>query len=233
MTRQLLIVDNDDQSEAIDKINKLAKAGAIDINCQQLLVGLPDGNDVIGDNGRIDISKVKAKFEREYGSRRFHLIVFDFKLNDPDGAVDGIELIRQFNALPKTTKAKKMLYSSELDEIVGQYLEEYKDEKSNFESSWLKFKTLINLDIVDFCKRDDYEGKVIEFIKKATESGEDYLLAALRANNDLKFNPAIEVFKGLTLDQIADKLELGHSLSENFKKQLIELAIAKFAILEK
>ena len=206
MAKQLLIIDNDDQSEAIDKINNLVKTKSFEIECHQFLVGLPDGNDVVDSDGRIDMKLVREKFQNEYGARRFHLMAFDVKLNDPDDGVDGVELIRSFNGLPQSSKTRKLLYSSELAEIVQGYLDHYKTT-SNYDRAWEKFKTLINLEILDFCQREEYEKKIVHYIEKVIETENDYILDKLRGNQDLYFTPAIEIFQGLTLGQIADKID--------------------------
>lgn len=230
MVKQLLIVDNDDQSDAIDKINNLVKDKPFKINCLQFKVGLPDGNDVIGENGHIDMALVREKYEREFGARRFHLIAFDFQLNDGDGGVDGVSLIKTFNGIGKTRKASKILYSSELTEIVEEYLNDYKNT-SNYERAWGKFKTLIKLEIVDFCKREDYEENIVSIIEKISEQEDDFIIEQLRGLKDLNFSAAIEIYEGLNLDEIADKIESGDSESLKFKRKLIELAVAHLAHL--
>ncbi|RZL46414.1 MAG: hypothetical protein EOP00_15085 [Pedobacter sp.] len=231
MVKQLLIVDNDDQSEAIDRITSLVKTKPFKIECHQFLVGLPDGNDVIGENGRIDMKLVREKFEKEFGARRFHLMAFDVKLNDPEDGVDGVELIRSFNGQPNATKTKKLLYSSELTEIVQGYLDDYK-ASSNYERAWEKFKTLINLEILDFCQREEYEKKIVYYIEKVLEKEDDYLLDKLRGNQDLTFSPAIEVFQGLNFGQIADKINTNDSEVPKFKKSLIELSVSYFSAID-
>ncbi|WP_294670595.1 hypothetical protein [uncultured Fluviicola sp.] len=232
--KTLLIIDNDDQTEAIDKINSIAQRFNLGINCIQFNVGLPDGNDVVNEQGRIDLNLVMEKFEREYSSRRFHMIAFDFKLNEPEeekNFVDGVSLIKRFNSLHRLKNSKKILYSSELNEIVETYLNDYRDT-SDFESAWGKFKTLINLEIVDFCKREDYEEKVVEHIKKVHDQGDDFLIEELKGNGDLKLNAAVDVYEGLTLNQIAKKIEEDDNLSESFKKKILALTIAHLSHLD-
>jgi hypothetical protein len=230
MSKQLLIVDNDDQSEAIDKIYSVAKAKGIDIECHQLNIGLPDGGDVVDDNGKIDLNLVRNKLQNLYGDRRFHMIAFDFKLNDPEDGVDGVRLISAFNGNIKTSKAKKILYSSELTEIVEGYLERYK-ENSSFEQAWGKFKTLININILEFCRREDYELKIVEFISKVPDDENDFLIDLLRGYGDLSFIPFDHNYEGYTLDQLADKLETGDDEAKKIRKNLIEFGVAKLISL--
>ena len=232
MTKQLLIIDNDDQSEAIDTINKLAKTKPFTINCNQFNVGLPDGNDVVDGNGRIDMKLVREKYEDQFGNRKFHLIAFDFKLNEEsDTGVDGVTLIQQFNAIGKTRRAKKLLYSSELTEIVHEYLDSYKVH-GDYEKSWMKFKTLINLEILDFCRREDYEKKLVSFIEKITDQDDDFIEEELRGNKDLFFNPSIETFEGSNFEAIADKIVDNDPEAIKFKRKLIQLGRAHVAVLK-
>ncbi|MDQ3192756.1 MAG: hypothetical protein M3Q58_14270 [Bacteroidota bacterium] len=231
MAKQLLIIDNDDQSDAIDKIKKIAKEKGVDINCLQFNVGLPDGNDVIDKDGRIDMELVRDSFESLYGSRRFHAIAFDFRLNEPVGGIDGIKLLEYFNTLEKTKKAKKILYSSELTEIVEEYLNNYK-ATSNYEEAWSKFRTLINIEILGFHKKEEYEEKIVQYIGKINDTEEDFIVEELRSNKDLSFNPSIEIYEGLTFDEIGDRIESGDSQSLKFKRKLIELAFAHLAFLK-
>lgn len=227
MNYRLLIVDNDDQTEGIDEIQSLCKSKSFTIECHQFNVGLPDGRDVLDDEGKIDMKKVRLKFEKMYGRYRFHMIIFDFKLNDD--FVDGLTIIKALQGFNITKKAKKMLYSSELDNIVQGYLDRYKDNDSSFDATWSKFKMLIKLDIIDFCKREVYENKVVEYIPKVIEDENDYIVDELRSHPDLKFNNSISTYRGHNLKEIGDLINKKDSSSDNFKRELIQMAIAEMA----
>jgi len=226
MAKNLLIIDNEDLSATIAEIDKKAKQKNVSIVCHPLYVGLPDGNDVINSKGEIDINLVKEKFKREYGTIRFHLVASDFQLNDKH--IDGVEIMRQFNAINNTIKSKRILYSSELNEIVQGYLDVYKDQ-GNFDKSWKSFKTLIKLEILDFKSREHIEDSIIMAISRISDQEDDFIVDELLSNPDLTFNPSIEIYEGLTFNQIADKVRKNDSQSLKFKRKLIELTIAHLA----
>ncbi len=232
MTYQLLIVDNDDQTDGIDKIQNLVRSKPFAIECHQFNVGLPDGNEVIDDNGKIDLALVREKFQEQFGTRKFHMIIFDFKLNDPDDAIDGVKIIQTFNGFVSTRKSKKMLYSSELAQIVQSYLDDYKSENASFTDSWKKFQTLIKIDIIDFCRREDYEEKVVEYIPKTVVDNDDFIVSELRGNRDLEFNSAIATYEGKTFEEIADAIDGNDSQATKFKKELIASSIASLVKLD-
>jgi len=225
----LLIIDNEDITESISVIEELAAKKSIAIKCFPLLVGLPDGNDVIDENGKINLQLFRNKLEREYGNRRFHLVASDFMLNDEK--IDGVEIIRQLSALSNTRKAEKILYSAELNEIVQGYLDKYKQDE-DFDSSWRSFKSLITLNILDFVEREKVEECIVNLIEKIPENGDDYILDELLANTELKFNPAVEIYDGMNLGEIAERLSNNDSQSAKFKKKLVKLAIANLVYLK-
>jgi len=230
MAKNLLIIDNDEQSEAIIELKAQATKKGITLNCYPFYIGLPDGNDVINAAGKIDSTLVGEKFEKEYGSIRFHMVASDFKLNDD--LIDGITIIKKFNNITNTAKAKKILYSSELEEIVQDYLNDHKSNKKSFNETWDKFKTLIKIDIVDFVKREEMEGKIISYIEKVEDDNNDFIVDNLLANGDLKFKALLEIYNDLNLNEIAEKITKNDSQSVNFKKKLIELAIAELIELK-
>jgi hypothetical protein len=229
-TKRILLIDNDDQSNSLEKIHKLARHKNIAVECDQFNVGLPDGNDVIIE-GRINLELIKQEYEKKFGNKTFHLVAFDFNLNDPPGeGIDGVTLIQYFNQWGKVKNKRTLLYSAELTEIVGGYLKHYQDT-TDYEGTWRKFKTLIKSGILDFIIKDDYEKHVVDFIDKIHDTTEDFIVNELRGNNDLLFNPAIEPYSGLNFGEIADRVMGGDPQSTKFKRKLIELAIANFTTL--
>jgi hypothetical protein len=230
MAKNLLIIDNENLDETIEELHKQARKKSIALNCYPLYIGLPDGNDVVDDNGKIDLKLVKKKFEENYGETRFHMVASDFALNDE--IVDGIDIIKQFNNISNTLKAKKILYSSELEEIVQGYLNDHKKSKKNFDEAWDKFKTLIKIDIVDFAKREEVESKIISYIEKVVDDNNDFIIDNLLANGDLEFNGSMDIYRGYSLKEIADKIKDNDEQANAFKIKLIELAIAELIELK-
>ncbi len=201
MTKLLLIVDNDDLTNTIEDIYDKARKKGISVECFPLQVGLPDGNDTIDENGRISMALVLDKLRNLYGNRRFHMVASDFDFNDASG-IDGIKILSGLNSINNTKNSKRILYSSQLVDIVQDYLNLYKDEQ-DFQSAWLKFKSLIKLDIIDFILRDDVETNIVNHLEKIIEKEDDFILKELIENSDLSFNPSIEIYDGLTFKGIS------------------------------
>lgn len=231
MAKNLLIIDNEDLTETIQVLNEQAKKKGIALNCYPLYIGLPDGNSVVDEEGKINLKLIKEKFEKEYGTIRFHMVASDFKLNDE--LIDGTDIIKQFNNISNTLKAKKILYSSELEDIVQGYLNDHKKNKKTFDETWDKFKTLIKIAIIDFAKREEIEKKIIYNIQKVEDDNNDFILDNLLKNGDLEFKGLLEIYNGLSLNDIANRITNNDSQAIIFKKKLIELSIAELIELKK
>ena len=121
MAKKLLIIDNEDLSETMSAIENLARNKGFAVKCYPLYVGLPDGNDVVDENGKIKIPLVYEKLHGLYGNTRFHLVASDFNLNDENG-IDGIKVLNSLNSQVNTKNSKRILYSSQLIDIVEDYL---------------------------------------------------------------------------------------------------------------
>lgn len=230
MAKNLLIIDNEDLTETIQVLNEQARKKGIALNCYPLYIGLPDGNSVVNEEGKINLKLIKEKFEKEFGTIRFHMVASDFKLNDE--LIDGTDIIKQFNNISNTLKAKKILYSSELEEIVEGYLNDHKKNVKTFDDTWDKFKTLIKIDIIDFAKREEIEEKIISNIQKIEDDNNDFILDNLLQNGDLEFKGFVEIYNGLRLRDIARKITNNDSQAIIFKKKLIELSIAELIELK-
>lgn len=230
MAKNLLLIDNEDLSETIYELKEEAKKKNIDLDCFPLYIGLPDGNDVVDVNGKIDLKLVRKKFEDMYVSIKFHMVASDCKLNDE--LIDGTDIIKLFNNITNTAKSKKILYSSELEEIVQGYLNDHKKSTKSFDETWDKFKTLIKIHIIDFAKREEMEGKIISYIEKVVDDNDDFIIENLLANGDLEFKELLEIYKGQNLKNIAEKIKNNESQAKAFKRKLIEFAIAELIELK-
>lgn len=229
MAKNLLIIDNEGLSETVREIKDLCTRKNFAVECYPFYIGLPEGNNVINNEGKIDIELIKREFTNKYGSIRFHMVASDFVLNDEK--IDGTNIINLFNNFPNTKKSKKILYSSEIDEIIESYLNKYKEGAADFENTWENFKTLIRIEIIDFVKRDAIEKKIADNIEKVEDDSDDFIMENLLANSDLKFKKLLEIYEGKTFSEIATLIKQEDSQSVNFKKKLIEYSIANLSEL--
>jgi hypothetical protein len=138
----------------------------------------------------------------------------------------GIDVIRIFNSLPKTSRSKKIMYSAELTGIVQEQLENYKKGKSAYDTVWKVFKSLIDIEIMDFCERDNYEDKIVSLISKTEPDKIEKLITKLRGSSDLTFNDTIKTYSDKNFGEIADLIEENHILTEKFLNEYYDLSLA-------
>lgn len=221
--KKCLLIDNENQVSNMETIEREGKKIGISIKCYQFNVGSTNNPEFLTDN-KIDLDKVICEFRSQYGGVTFDLIAFDWSLDDDE--INGVELIKCFqdNKLRKSTP--KLLYSGELKDEMQSLLNLYKEEKIKFKKAWNQIKTLVEIDIVDFKDREEYEMAIVNYLHKNSPSLETILVKELRHHNDLKFHGNFEKFENKAFDEIATIIENDPDRSIAFKRGLIEESVA-------
>jgi len=226
MERSCLLIDNEDQSASIEEIEREAKKNSLIIKCHQFNVGSTMEPRFLTNNV-IDTGKVTEEFNKQFSNISFDLIAFDWDLDDE--SINGVELIRIFQQEGIRRSTPKLLYSGVLKIKIEGLLEEYKSGKVDFKTAWKHIKTLIEINIVDFKDRDEYEKSIVLYLKKNSPILEEILLKELRSNKDLKFHGLIGALEGKTFEDVANTIEKRADIAESFKVNLIEQATAYLA----
>lgn len=224
MRKRILIIDNDPQSEEIEKMIRDAHHAGVKLECDQYNVGSTEETDLL-DKGLLNIEKVIQEYKKRYAGRNYSLIACDWDLNDEN--VDGIELLRQFSANNIWKNTPKMLYSGLLDEKLNEKLESYKSGKLSKDKLLSQIKLLINSNLCGFHKREDYDKYIISFLKEEETLDvivEDILLKF----PDFKFKGdwIHRSFSGKTFKEVADIISKDENLHKRFKRELIEECMA-------
>ncbi len=231
MEKKCIIIDNDDQTEEINKLIRVGKAKGITIECEQFNVGSTFDNELLSD-GVIDISKVIAVYHKRFKGQTFHLAAVDWDLSDEK--IDGVELIRLLNTNKVLSTTPKMLYTGLLEDKLGTKLKDYKEGKLNKNRLLVHLKTLIRVDIKDFVGRENYDRDIIRLISQS-ESMELMFQNELSkySEENIKIKYSNPDFDGLTIEQIIELISENSNKGFEFKKNLIELTIAHLIDLEK
>lgn len=225
MTKNCIIIDDEDQSEIIEKMVRDGRAKGITIGCQQFNIGSTFENDLLTD-GEIDINKVVKEYKRRFKNQTFQLAAFDWDLSDPN--IDGIELMRQLTHHKIFKNTPKLLYSGLLEDKLSSKIEEYKNNNLSKKDLLDRIKTLINADIKGFVGRENYDRDIIGILEKTDETLDLIIEEELNKLPDLIFSNKFvnENFKGKTFTEIAAVLEENAVLRNAFKKEIIQQVIA-------
>lgn len=225
MNKNCIIIDNEDQSEIIEKLIRDGKAKGITIDCEQFNVGSTFENDLLTD-GVIDINKVVSEFKKRFKKQTFQLAAFDWDLSDPK--IDGIELMRQFTHHKIFKNTPKLLYSGLLEDKLSSKIEEYKKGDLSKKDLLDRIKTLINADIKGFVGRENYDRDIIGILEGTDETLDLIIEEELNKLPELRFSDKFvnDKFKGKTFLEIAIILEENDVLRNAFKKEIIQQVVA-------
>lgn len=225
MKKRILIIDNESQTEEIEKMIRDAHNVGIELDCDQYNVGSTEETDLL-DKGILNVEKVIQEYKKRFKGNTYSLIACDWDLNDDN--IDGIELLRQFSAKNIWKHVPKMLYSGLLDEKLSEKLELYKSGELSKNRLLSHIKLLINSDLRGFYKREDYDKHIITFLKDEEETLDIIVEELLMKFPDFEFKGAWEhrSFSGKTFEEVSNIISNDENLHKKFKRELIEECIA-------
>lgn len=235
--RTCLIIDNEDQSEEIEKLIRDANNDGIELTCYQFNVGNTAYSEILSD-GLIDIEKVVSEFKLKYKNQYFDIVAFDWDLEDEH--ITGVELIRHFNHKKVIRFSPKIVYSGVLDEVLKKIVHENLDlivtkgETKPFlkQNGITKIKSLVKNRVFEYLDRDSRDVMILKFLKEEIQSTELIISQTLSKYPDFKFenNFVNEKFNGKTFQEIADFLDSDDILNNEFKRELIEQVISYLTV---
>lgn len=219
MMKKCLIIDNEDQTDEIEKLIRDAKNDGIELYCEQFSVGDPAYYEVLT-KGAIDIDKVVNEYRRRFNGEVFHLIAFDYQLED---VINGVELIRQLKANKIFKNTPKIVYSGLMDEILKSTIRD-----NSLDNAVTRIKALIKNGVLDYLERDNRDIEIINFFKTNIESTDLIIEEELRKFPDMIFdqNFITEKLKGKTFLEIAEFIEENDQIRNDFKREIIQQTVA-------
>lgn len=225
MKRRILIIDNEPQDEEIEKLKRDAHNIGIDLDCDQYNVGSTKETALL-DNGVVSIDKVVSEYLNRFQGRTYSLAAFDWDLNDD--ITDGIELIRQFQAKNILKSTPKMLYSGLLDEKLKEKFNSFKTGRMTLDRLTSQIKTMINIELHGFCKREDYDKFIISYLRKAEEPLDFIVEDVLNSYPELHFIESWgnNSFRGKRFLEVAKIIQSDANLKNELKREIIEQCIA-------
>lgn len=231
--RSCLIIDNEDQTEEVEKLIRDAKHKGIELDCHQFNVGNTAYSDILTD-GYIDIEKVCQEFRNKFKDKYFDIVAFDWDLEDDH--ITGVELIRQFTSNKIARYSPKIVYSGVLDDVIKDIIQENLDlvkVKDTFkpvikDKAITKIKSLVRNRVFDYLDRGNRDPMILKFLSEEIQSTELIIVQVLEKYPELIFdnNFVNEKFNGKTFQEIAYFLKNNDSMANEFKREIIQQVIA-------
>ena len=231
--RSCLIIDNEDQSEEIEKLVRDAHNIGIELSCQQFNVGNTAYSEFLTD-GLIDIDKVIGEFKSKFKSQVFDILAFDWDLEDEH--FTGVELIRHFTHNKIARFSPKIVYSGVLDEVLKKIVQENLDlvkiEGKTTpvlkQSGITKIKSLVKNRVFEYLDRDSRDVMILKFLKEEIQSTELIVSQVLAKHPEFIFgnNFVNEKFNGKSFQEVSDYLENDDQTSNEFKREIIHQVVS-------
>lgn len=231
--RSCLIIDNEDQSEEIEKLVRDAHNIGIELICLQFHVGNPAYAEILTD-GFIDIEKVKSEFKSKFKKHYFDIIAFDWDLEDEH--ITGVELIRHFTNNKIARYTPKIVYSGVLDEVLKKIVQENLDlvkiegtvTPVLKQNGITKIKSLVKNRVFEYLDRDSRDAMILKFLKEEIQSTELIVSQVLVMHPEFIFdnNFVNEKFNGKSFQEISDYLETDDQISNEFKREIIHQVVS-------
>ena len=217
----VLIIDDVDQSKIIDALKKQLKR-----KCEFEAISIRTTDVELREDGsdHLDVIKLKERIKDLISSKHINWALTDFNLSEDD--IDGIDVVEILTELRKNLKI--IMYSGNRKAVVKRVLGKVKLQEATEEEIVEAVRKLMEYQIIDYVKRDEYKDKLIELINRDDEpTVHDYFLEQLRQHSEMEFKSCYAPLKGKTLGEIADMIEKqSDKRVDSWTQELVEQTIA-------
>ena len=217
----VLIIDDVDQSKIIDALKKQHKR-----KCEFEAISIRTTDVELREDGsdHLDVRKLKERIKDLISSKHINWALTDFNLSEDD--IDGINVVEILTELRKNLKI--IMYSGNRNAVVKRVLGKVKLQEATEEEIVEAVRKLMEYQIIDYVKRDEYKDKLIGLINRDDEpTVHDYFLEQLRQHSEMEFKSCYAPLKGKTLGEIADMIEKqSDKRVDSWTQELVEQTIA-------
>lgn len=216
MTR-VIIIDDEDQQDVIERLDSLAKKNRIEAEFLQFNVGSSFERMLLSNN-KIDVEKVKTAFEERFRGK-IDLICFDYNLADE--RINGIDLLQNIKPLRKNTST--LVYSGQLEFIIRDIIQSYRRaEPDTLNKATAKIKAMIRPGMEGFVDRTNYDDVIIKILKRRRETLDGIFEEKLAEYPDF----SIDFFDGWEINSVRQMLDETDEKAMQLKRDIVEQLIA-------
>lgn len=178
----------------------------------------------IEESDHLDKDKLFKKIDECLLNKRIDWALTDFDLAET--YVDGLDVAEYLAEKRKSIPV--IMYSGNINSVIKKAVNQASIQDLNEDELVEAIRKLINCNIVDYVKRDDYKHAIIEKINQNLQpTVEDFFLQQLRQHSEMEFKSCYPRLKGKTFGQIADLIESrGDKRTDAWMNELIEQTIA-------
>jgi CheY-like chemotaxis protein len=219
MEKTLLLIDDEPiQKKVLENLAEhlRTKEG---INVLTLYVD-PNERDYLNDEKDPDLDKLVIGITEKLKGLRPNLIVVDHYYGD--ASFTGLNVIEKLRSIKKFSKSAIFLISGKRDKIVREVFE---DEKIPTNERVNKLAKIIDYGIEKFLDKE-FKSEAIESLK--TRDLKDVLPSKLRELDNGKIHVLNPRYRELTLDQLADMIDVNDSDALGIINEMFDLTLAHY-----
>ena len=217
----VLIIDDVDQSKIIDALKKQLKR-----KCEFEAISIRTTDVELREDGsdHLDVRKLKERRKDLISSKHINWALTDCILSEDD--IDGINVVEILTELRKNLKI--IMYSGNRNAVVKRVLGKVKLQEATEEEIVEAVRKLMEYQIIDYVKRDEYKDKLIGLINRDDEpTVHDYFLELFRQDSEMEFISCYAPLLGKSLGDIADMIEKqSDKRVDSWTQELVEQTIA-------
>lgn len=198
--RCILLIDDKDQSEVADSI-KIQLRDKYDLEFILIRTAAPEYKKEGSEE--LDLSKLENDIKNKIRKKSLYVALTDFNL-DSD-SVNGLNIMHAVHNF--RPKVKFLVYSGNWNEVIRTVIGDG-FQNASMDKIVGCIRQFLDYEIVDCINRADYRTDLIDYLNKnKSDSIEHRLSKLLRANGEIVFESCFPEFKGMTFNDIADKID--------------------------
>lgn len=227
--RNLLIIDDEDQSEILKDIQNMAHQKGVNVRYLQYNVGSSEENNLFDSNGKLVKDKIIKRYKTLYSNENFDLIACDYDLGDE--IIDGVEVLRSLEEYNVGRESAKMIYSGRLDKIVGAELENFRKGNSRQSEVEKHIRSLINMNLQGCWERgDEMKSQIVSYLVNHHNCSLDIIDIILSQSPDFKLHKDLcsgifAKIHGMSWAEVREKINSDPNLKEKLTEELIRYAM--------
>ena len=197
--RCILVVDDKPQSAVIKGIKSKLK----DFDLDFVTIRTAASEFKKDDSEDLDIEKLKSELNSKIDGKHLYVALTDFDLECP--YLTGLDVVHMVHDI--RPKVNFFVYSGNWNKVIESVIGQ-KYSKATIDELVEGINKLIKAKIIDCVARPDYQDILIEYLKSNKDDSLEHRLSSLlRANGDMVFESCFPEFKGMTFNEIADKID--------------------------
>ena len=198
--RCILLIDDKDQSDVTNSITLQLKD---EFDLEFILIRTTASTLKKDEEEEIDLDKLKIEIAARIKNKNVYVALTDFDLESD--IINGLGILKIVHEI--RPKLHFIIYSGNWDKVIRTVVGK-NQKNASIDELVTGINELIESNIIKCIGRTDYKEDLIKYLRHDKNGSiEQQLSLLLRAHGEMKFESCFPEFKGMTFNEIADKID--------------------------